>query len=156
MGIDGRREICARRTWYFASRPAKLKFIFVQTAAPRCLPASIRLARTRTSGRLNASIAIPSWLYQVTNWSSLFESWDDDPRTIFCAHLIVVCVCNLGPKNIAGFTSELLLLGAKNADGKVIVLGLRSEVAVGEPIFQQRALPLHSKRSTAARPAVWS
>jgi len=48
---------------------------------------------------------------------------------------LVVCVCNLGPKNIAGFTSELLILGARDAAGKVIVLGPRSEVAVGEPIF---------------------
>ena len=48
---------------------------------------------------------------------------------------LVVCVCNLGPKNIAGFTSELLILGAKDAQGKVIVLGPRSEVAVGEPVF---------------------
>ena len=48
---------------------------------------------------------------------------------------LVVCVCNLGPKNIAGFTSELLILGAKDAEGKVIVLGHRSGVAVGEPIF---------------------
>ncbi|QIG91704.1 MULTISPECIES: tRNA-binding protein [unclassified Bradyrhizobium] len=48
---------------------------------------------------------------------------------------LVVCVCNLGAKNIAGFTSELLILGAKDADGRVIVLGPRSEVAVGEPIF---------------------
>jgi tRNA-binding protein len=48
---------------------------------------------------------------------------------------LVVCVCNLGPKNIAGFTSELLILGAKDADGKVIVLSPRSGVAVGEPIF---------------------
>src|SRR6478736_5265897 len=47
----------------------------------------------------------------------------------------VVCVCNLGTKNIAGFTSELLILGAKDADGKVIVLSPRSEVAIGEPIF---------------------
>src|ERR1700745_2430105 len=47
----------------------------------------------------------------------------------------VVCVCNLGPKNIAGFTSELLILGAKDADGKVIVLSPRSAVAIGEPIF---------------------
>jgi tRNA-binding protein len=47
----------------------------------------------------------------------------------------VVCVCNLGPKNIAGFTSELLILGAKDVDGKVIVLSPRSEVAIGEPIF---------------------
>ena len=48
---------------------------------------------------------------------------------------LVVCVCNLGPKNIAGFTSELLILGAKDTQGRVIVLGPRSEVAVGEPIF---------------------
>jgi len=48
---------------------------------------------------------------------------------------LVVCVCNFGPKNIAGFTSELLILGAKNAAGQVIVLTPRSEVAVGEPIF---------------------
>jgi tRNA-binding protein len=48
---------------------------------------------------------------------------------------LVVCVCNLGAKNIAGFTSELLILGARDADGKVIVLGPRSAVAIGEPIF---------------------
>ncbi|UGY14032.1 tRNA-binding protein [Bradyrhizobium septentrionale] len=48
---------------------------------------------------------------------------------------LVVCVCNLGAKNIAGFTSELLILGAKDADGRVIVLGPRSEVTVGESIF---------------------
>jgi tRNA-binding protein len=48
---------------------------------------------------------------------------------------LVVCVCNLGAKNIAGFTSELLILGAKNADGKVTILSPRSGVAVGEPVF---------------------
>jgi len=48
---------------------------------------------------------------------------------------LVVCVCNLGGKNIAGFTSELLILGARDADGNVIVLSPRSEVAIGEPIF---------------------
>jgi tRNA-binding protein len=47
----------------------------------------------------------------------------------------VVCVCNLGPKNIAGFTSELLILGANDADGRVIVLSPLSEVAVGQSIF---------------------
>ncbi|QPF87776.1 tRNA-binding protein [Bradyrhizobium genosp. L] len=48
---------------------------------------------------------------------------------------LVVCVCNLGAKNIAGFTSELLILGAKDAAGNVIVLAPRSEIAIGEPIF---------------------
>jgi tRNA-binding protein len=48
---------------------------------------------------------------------------------------LVVCVCNFAPKNIAGFTSELLILGAKNSDGEVIVLSPRSEVAAGETVF---------------------
>lgn len=48
---------------------------------------------------------------------------------------LVVCVCNFAPKNIAGFTSELLILGAKDTDGNVIVLGPRSEIAIGEPVF---------------------
>lgn len=47
---------------------------------------------------------------------------------------LVVCVCNFAPKNIAGFTSELLILGAKDTDGNVIVLGPRSEIAIGEPV----------------------
>jgi tRNA-binding protein len=48
---------------------------------------------------------------------------------------LVVCVCNFGGKNIAGFTSELLILGAKDAQGNVIALAPRSEVAVGEAVF---------------------
>jgi tRNA-binding protein len=47
----------------------------------------------------------------------------------------VVCVCNFAPKNIAGFTSELLILGAKDSKGQVIVLSPRSEVAPGEPVY---------------------
>jgi tRNA-binding protein len=48
---------------------------------------------------------------------------------------LVVCICNFGPKNIAGFTSELLILGAKDAQGNVIILGPRCDVAIGEPVF---------------------
>jgi tRNA-binding protein len=47
----------------------------------------------------------------------------------------VVCVCNFGGKNIAGFTSELLILGAKNAAGNVILLQPKTDVAIGEPVF---------------------
>lgn len=65
-------------------------------------------------------------------WSSA-QITNYEPAAL--AGSLVVCICNLGPKNIAGFTSELLILGAKDASGKVIVLGPRSEVAVGEPIF---------------------
>jgi len=48
---------------------------------------------------------------------------------------LVVCVCNFGPKNIAGFTSELLILGARNSEGQVIVLSPRSEVAAGQAVY---------------------
>jgi tRNA-binding protein len=48
---------------------------------------------------------------------------------------LVVCVCNFAPKNIAGFTSELLILGARNSEGQVIVLSPRSEVAAGETVY---------------------
>ena len=65
-------------------------------------------------------------------WSSA-QITNYEPRALVGS--FVVCICNLGPKNIAGFTSELLILGAKDADGKVIILGPRSEIAIGESIF---------------------
>lgn len=48
---------------------------------------------------------------------------------------LVVCICNFEPRNIAGFSSELLLLGARDADGNVILLSPRSDVAVGQAVF---------------------
>lgn len=47
----------------------------------------------------------------------------------------VVCVCNFAPRNIAGFMSEVLIVGARDAAGNVILLSLRSEVGLGEGIF---------------------
>jgi len=80
----------------------------------------------------------PSWKVGVDvgadriMWSSA-QITNYEPAALLGS--LVVCICNLGAKNIAGFTSELLILGAKDADGKVIVLGPRSEVATGEAIF---------------------
>jgi len=65
-------------------------------------------------------------------WSSA-QITNYDPAELIGS--LVVCVCNFAPKNIAGFTSELLILGADNAEGKVIVLSPRSEVAAGEPVY---------------------
>lgn len=39
----------------------------------------------------------------------------------------MVCVCNFPPRNIAGFMSEVLILGAPDAGGKVILLSPRKD-----------------------------
>ncbi|WP_298260979.1 tRNA-binding protein [Bradyrhizobium sp.] len=80
----------------------------------------------------------PSWKVGVdvgaerTMWSSA-QITNYEPAALIGT--LVVCVCNFAPKNVAGFTSELLILGARNSDGNVIVLTPRSEVAPGEPVY---------------------
>ena len=80
----------------------------------------------------------PSWKVGVDvgadriMWSSA-QITNYDPSALIGS--LVVCVCNFAAKNIAGFTSELLILGAKDSDGKVIVLSPRSEVAAGEAVY---------------------
>jgi tRNA-binding protein len=80
----------------------------------------------------------PSWKVGVDvgadrmMWSSA-QITNYEPEALIGS--LVVCICNFAPKNIAGFTSELLILGAKNAEGKVILLSPRSEVAAGEPVY---------------------
>ena len=80
----------------------------------------------------------PSWKVGVDVGAELIL-WSSAQITNYEAEALigslVVCVCNFAPKNIAGFTSELLILGAKDSDGKVIVLSPRSDVAAGEPVF---------------------
>jgi tRNA-binding protein len=48
---------------------------------------------------------------------------------------LVVCVVNMPPRNVAGFQSEVLILGAKNARSETILLTPLAEVALGEPVF---------------------
>lgn len=47
----------------------------------------------------------------------------------------VVCAVNLGSRKIAGFTSEVLMLGAKNEAGAVVYLTPQRNVAPGSSIF---------------------
>ena len=95
--------------------------------------------RRRRARALRAYFASPSDFSALPLSSSSVFMWSSaqitnyEPAALLGS--LVVCICNLGAKNIAGFTSELLILGAKDADGKVIVLGPRSEVATGEAIF---------------------
>lgn len=49
---------------------------------------------------------------------------------------LVVCVTNFPPKQIGPFISEVLTLGAPDADGNVVLLGSdRKDVPVGARIF---------------------
>ncbi|WPN95928.1 tRNA-binding protein [Pseudomonas sp. MUP55] len=47
----------------------------------------------------------------------------------------VVCVVNLGTRNIAGFASEVLMLGAETAPGEVVFLKPERTVTPGQKVF---------------------
>jgi tRNA-binding protein len=47
----------------------------------------------------------------------------------------VVCVVNFAPRNIAGFKSEVLIMGARNEAGEVVVLTTESAVVNGGEVF---------------------
>ena len=80
----------------------------------------------------------PSWKVRV-DLGPLGEKWSSAQITSYSAEqlvgTLVVCVCNFAPRNIAGFMSEVLILGAADADGNVILLSPRSAVAPGERIY---------------------
>jgi tRNA-binding protein len=80
----------------------------------------------------------PSWKVRV-DLGPLGEKWSSAQITNYAVEqlvgTLVVCVCNFAPRNIAGFMSEVLILGAADADGKIILLSPRSAVAPGERIY---------------------
>jgi tRNA-binding protein len=47
----------------------------------------------------------------------------------------VVCAVNLGTRNIAGFASEVLMLGAERAPGEVVFLKPERAVLPGQKVF---------------------
>ncbi|WP_085026420.1 tRNA-binding protein [Ensifer aridi] len=48
---------------------------------------------------------------------------------------LVTCVVNMPPRNIAGFHSEILILGAKNIAGDVKLLAPTHDIEIGEAVF---------------------
>lgn len=48
---------------------------------------------------------------------------------------LVACVVNMPPRNIAGFQSEILILGARNAAGEVKLLSPTHKVQLGGEVF---------------------
>jgi tRNA-binding protein len=48
---------------------------------------------------------------------------------------LVIAAVNLGTRNIAGFASEVLVLGVPNAAGDVVLLGVEREVPLGGKVY---------------------
>ena len=48
---------------------------------------------------------------------------------------LVIAAVNLGSRNIAGFTSEVLVLGVPSQQGVVVLLGAEREVPVGGRVY---------------------
>ena len=48
---------------------------------------------------------------------------------------LVIAAVNLGARNIAGFTSEVLVLGLPSAQGDVVLLGPEREVPLGGRVY---------------------
>lgn len=67
----------------------------------------------------------PSWKVQV-DVGELGTKWSSAQITNYTAEellgRLVICVCNFPPRNIAGFLSEVLILGVPDTDGKIILL----------------------------------
>ncbi len=86
----------------------------------------------------------PSWKVQV-DLGPLGLKWSSAQIKNYAADeligSLVVCVCNFPPRSIAGFSSEVLILGAPDGDGRVILLSPRKtsdgldQVAPGARIY---------------------
>jgi tRNA-binding protein len=48
---------------------------------------------------------------------------------------LVIAAVNLGARNIAGFTSEVLVLGLPDAEGEVVLLAAEREVPLGGRVY---------------------
>jgi tRNA-binding protein len=48
---------------------------------------------------------------------------------------LVIAAVNLGVRNIAGFTSEVLVLGVPSAAGEVVLLGVERDVPLGGRVY---------------------
>jgi tRNA-binding protein len=48
---------------------------------------------------------------------------------------LIVAAVNLGSRNVAGFTSEVLVLGLPSETGEVVLLGVEREVPLGGRVY---------------------
>lgn len=81
----------------------------------------------------------PSYKVQVFFGDEVGYRWSSAQITSYSREELigrqVVAVVNFAPKNIAGFMSECLILGARMADGQVSVLTPSKTAMIGERVF---------------------
>lgn len=77
----------------------------------------------------------PSWKLQV-DLGPLGTRWSSAQVTNYSQEQLlgsqVLCVVNFAPRNIAGFMSEVLVLGLRDESGDIILVSPRSPVPEGE------------------------
>lgn len=80
----------------------------------------------------------PSYKVEV-DFGALGTKWSSAQITSYTPEeligRLVACVINMPPRNIAGFQSQILILGAKNENGDVKLLAPSHAVALGEIVF---------------------
>lgn len=70
--------------------------------------------------------------YGVKKSSAQLPRWYPDPEAL--VGRLVVAVTNLPPKQIGPFLSEVLVLGAIQSDGRVVLLQPDSDSELGAPV----------------------
>ncbi|MCA1338287.1 tRNA-binding protein [Pseudooceanicola marinus] len=81
----------------------------------------------------------PSYKVAVDFGGELGVKWSSAQITRYSEEELmgktVVCIVNFAPRNIAGFQSEILIMGAANAAGETVVLSPESDVEIGGAIY---------------------
>jgi len=109
---------------------------------PGISPESFFAADIR-AGRITTVVAFPeaqrpAWKIEVDFGAPVGRLWTSAQVTNYTQEELIgrmtAGVINLGPKQVAGFTSEFLLLGAVEPDGVVRLLELPDSTSLGARI----------------------
>ncbi len=88
---------------------------------------------------LNEKARKPAYKVRVDFGGAIGEKWSSAQITQYAADSLigrhVVAVVNFPPKNIAGFISQILILGVPDAEGNVILLEPERDVPLGGRVF---------------------
>lgn len=80
----------------------------------------------------------PAYKVEV-DFGEFGRKWSSAQITSYSAdtlvNRLVACVVNMPPRNIAGFLSEILILGARDASGAVKLLAPTHDIEIGEAVF---------------------